>query len=370
MSTCRCVEGQGRLTNRHLRDCNTSGCEGCEPCRQDHCGMPGCNRHLRDYEPLVCTRCVGKVRDNLERVVQLCTLTPVAAAETGRVNTLAEVIDGPVPERSTWNARRDYVTSGAACRCGERHEVCPDMRPIEGPTCTDSPTCKHITCQRLDGMRVCPDFLAWTENADDELHPLWVLGSWDMAVAEHLGHNRTLRVTIASAASYLDGHLTDLARDQDFAFDELAREIRDTLRHVEDSLALTLRPTKGAPCPACRDAGRKPAKQLERRFADRVDDTKDQWVCPTKACGKVYELDEYDATTYKDWLVNSDKLTAAQMLAQYRVPEGTLRRWANGWTDRFGIEHPATVRKRGYDGQRRQLYDVADVKRMRDSDAA
>lgn len=366
---CRYVEGVGRLTGRHLRDCNTSGCDGCEPCRDTHCGMGGCNRHLREYEPLVCARCVGKVRDNLDRIVQLCTLAPVAAAETGRINTLAEVLAGPVPEKSSWNARHAYVTSGAACRCAQRQQVCPDTLPLEGPTCDKSPACEHTTCQRLDGMRVCPNFLTWIDNADDELHPLWILGTWDMAVAEHLGHNRTLRVTVPSAAAYLKGHLTDLSRDEDFGFDQLAGEVRDTLRHIEDALALTVRSTEGAPCFACRDAGRKPARRMQLKFAGDGRTT-DQWQCPTKACGKTMEVEDYEKSCYRDYLEHAERLTAAQILAQYRVPEGTLRRWANGWTDSRGIEHAAVVSKCGYDGQRRQLYSTADVKRMRDLPAA
>lgn len=366
---CRYVEGKGRLTSRHVRDCNTSGCEGCEPCRDDHCGMPGCSRHLRDYEPLVCTRCVGEVRENLDRIVQLCTLTPFAAAERGRTGTLAEVLAGPVPEVTSWNARFHWLTTGAACRCAQRGEVCPDTLTVEGPTCKDSPHCKHTSCHRLDGMRVCPDFLAYIDTADDELHPLFLLGTWDLLIAEHLEHNRTLRVTVPGAAAYIKGQLTDLARDEDFAFDQLAKEVKRALSHIEDALSLTIRVTEGAPCPACRDAGRKPARRMQLHYAEHPGGI-DEWVCPTKACGKRMGSEEYERTNYRDYLANAERLTAAQMRAQYRVAEGTLRRWANGWWDHNDVWHPPTVRKHGYDGQRRQLYDVADVKRMRDSDAA
>lgn len=352
----------------HVRDCESSGCEGCQPCERRHCTMPRCSRHLSDHETLVCAKCVGAVRQNLRRIVALCTIAPVAMLEAG-VDSGVAVLVGPVPEHSTWTARHNWIESGAPCKCESRGVVCPDTVAIEGPTC-HSATCGHTTCGRIHGVRVCPDVLAWLDTADDERHPLWVLGSWDMLIAEHYGDRRTLRVTVPSASAYLEANLTDLARDTDFAFDELAREIADCLLHVEQVLCVAWHIQRGAPCPACRDAGRK-AKSLERQYAeDEPTDAEDRWVCPTAACGKVYEPDQYAKVMYVDYLRHADKLTAQQMAVQYRVPEGTLRRWANGWTDRLGNWNPPTVRKRGYDGFRHQLYEVADVKAMRDVDAA
>lgn len=365
--SCRYVEGRGHLLATHRRDCESPGCEGCASCRDDHCVMPRCSRHLADHEPYVCTKCVGKVRTGLTRIVEMCTLAPIALTEGG-TDTAVALLVGPIPERSSYMARHHYVTSGATCRCGFFGQICPDVEPIEGPTC--EATCEHITCQRLNGMRVCPDVLAWLDNADDERHPLWVLGTWDMLIAEHLDHKRTLRVTVPTAAAYLASNLTDLARFEDFAFDEMAREIENCKDHVEQVMAVAAYVQKGAPCPKCRDEGRK-AKALEHHFADgHQDDAHDEWVCPTKACVKTYTPDEYSKFVYVEYLGNAERLTAEQIAAQYRVPEGTLRRWANGWTDHFGVWREPTVRKHGYDGQRRQLYDVADVKAMRDVSAA
>lgn len=350
--------GERRVLVTHERDCGTAGCEGCEPCRRDHCLMPRCSRHLRDHEPYVCDHCVGEVRTKLARIRDLCTLAPVALSEGGTESRVA-VLVGPVPERSTHDARRAWALRGGLCRCPN----CPDLRPEpEGPWCEDWKTCAHYACRRRTGRATCPDLLAWLDQADDERHPLWVLGSWDMLVAEHFGHTRTMRVTVDSAAAYLGANLTDLARHEDFAFDELAREIDDCATHVEDVLSVGTYVQRGAPCPACRDAGRK-AKPLERQYHEGVTDDRDEWTCPI--CDATFTLDEYSKRVYVDYLGEADRLTAQQMLAQYRVPEGTLRRWANGWTDSRGRWHEPIVRKRGYDGQRRQLYDVSDVQAAR-----
>jgi len=355
--------GEERVTSGHDRYCEAAGCDGCQPCGEDHCR---CGRHLRDSEPLTCAKCVGKVRFNLTRIGDLCRLAPLAATETG-VDSAPAILAGPVPEHSTHAARRTWAYGGGLCQCLD----CPDRRPAtQGPICKKATTCLHHVCRRRTWRPTCPGLSDWLEYADDEQHPLWVLGTWDMLIAEHLDHTRRNRVTITGAVSYLVANLTYLAQDQDFAFDELAREVGDCVGHVEKVMGVAPYVQRGAPCPACRDAGR-PSKHLEREYAPgQADDALDTWTCPTKGCGKTYQPDEYAKSVYVDYLGNADRLTAAQMLAQYRVPEGTLRRWANGWTDNYGTWHTPTVRKHGYDGERRQLYNVADTLQMRANPAA
>jgi hypothetical protein len=343
--------GEERVTRRHLRDCITSGCDGCAPCEKRHCTMPRCSRHTDD---LRCAKCVGKVREHLRRIADLCRLAPAAAVEAGNVATAALDLAGPIAERSTYEARWFWaVHRGGLCTCRE----CPDLEPVPvGPACEK---CAHHTCRRIRYEPTCPGLVAWLDNADDERHPLWVLGSWDMLIAEHLGHVRRNRVTIASAAAYLDANLTDLARHADFGFDELAREVAECLTHVEQVLLVAEHVQRGAPCPRCRASGLR-AKPMERRYEPGTTDDNDAWTCPT--CDHTMTLDEYGRAVYVDYLANADRLTAAQIQAQYRVPASTVRRWAN--------EDPPRVRKRGFNGERQQLYDVADVKAMRDTPEA
>lgn len=317
----------------------------------------GCHRHLTEHEPNVCGKCIGKVRVNLRRIRELCTLTLAAAIENGYDSTAATVA-GPVPEYATYQARHRWATVyGGLCRCGQRGAKCPDDETIEGPPCGDE-KCKHTTCARLRGMRVCPDFLAWVDNADDERHPLWVLGSWDMLVAEHLGHKRTLRVTVPTAAAYLDSNLTDLARYEDFAFDELAREVRSCLVHVEDALALTPHVTKGAPCPVCYREGR-PAKPLERTYAPgRTDDSHDEWACPRDECGQTWTAEEYDKYVAREHRNRATVLPESDIVERFRIKPTRLRQWATR----------GHVTRRGRTEDGRTLYDVADVERMREAE--
>jgi hypothetical protein len=341
--------GEQRVTARHLRDCEAAGCSGCQPCERDHCTMPRCSRHTED---LRCAKCIGKVRENLRRVAELCRLAPTAAAETARIDAATVDLAGPVAEHSTYRARWNWaVNERGLCRCRD----CPDLDPYNGigPACEK---CAHHTCRHLRYETACPALAAWLDNADDERHPLWVLGSWDMLVAEHFGHVRRNRVTVGSAAAYLAANLTDLARHEDFGFDELAREIAECLTHVEQVLLVAEHTQRGAPCPRCRASGIK-AKPMERRYEPGMTDDRDVWTCPT--CDHTMTLDEYGRAVYLDYLAHADRLTAVQVQAQYRVPASTVRRWAN--------EDPPRIRKRGFNAERQQLYDVADVKTARDT---
>lgn len=354
------AELERRVTARHQRYCEAAGCEGCESCTAEHCG---CGRHLVGAERLTCARCVGKTRTDLERIRDLCRLAPAAATERS-IGSAVMVLVGPVPEHSTHAARRAWAHGGGLCLCARSNRTCPDREPMPaGPVCEkaadrDKP-CSHHVCQRRLYRPTCPGLASWLEYADDERHPLWVLGTWDMLVAEHLEHTRRARVTVAGATAYLAVNLTYLGQDDGFAFDELAREVRQCREHVERVMLVAASPQQGAPCPNCRAAGRK-ARPLERRYteagADQAADARDAWVCRIKGCGLELSLDEYGKAVWVDYLGHAERLTAAQIQAQYRIPASTIRRWSA----------TGEVRRHGYDGQRRQLYDVADVLRMRD----
>lgn len=356
--------GEQRVIRRHLRDCRTPGCEGCQPCTKAHCTMPRCSHHLRDHERLVCDACVGVVRTNLARIVQLCGFAPAVAAASG-INSGAAVLAGPVPEHSTFRARWDWaVDHRGLCRCPtvKGASTCPDLRPMpeDAELCEKADRCEHYVCRRLTYRPTCPGLVAWLDTADgDERHPLWVLGTWDMLVSEHLGHHRTLKVTVDRAASYLSSSLTELARLDDFAFDELADEVEDCVTYVEGVLLLRARPETGAPCPVCHAQGRK-AKPLVREYDedDRTGDS-DLWVCPRAECGQTWKPDEYDKYVERESVTRADRLTASQIVKVYRVSQPTLRQWVKR----------GRVQKRGTDSRGRQLYDTAQVKAMRDRTA-
>lgn len=346
---CRRMDGI-RVTQRHQRDCNASGCEGCEPCQRDHCR---CGRHLRDHEPLTCARCVGRTRTKLQRIRDLCTLAPHADHAIG---SGVYHLTGPLPEISTYEARRAWVHAGGLCQCPSKGRECPDWFATLGPACED---CQHPSCLRAQQLTACPDALGWLDTATDERHPLWVLGTWDMMTAEHLDHDRRLRVTVPSAAAYLDGSLTYLAQDATFPFDQLERDLSTCLRYVEEVMAVAPYVQKGAPCPMCGKAS------LEKRFGD--DEDHDRWECPR--CRQWWTEGDYRLKVSGIYAGVAEALTADQIERAYRVPASTVRRWASGWTS-HGVWHEPVVARRGRDGDGRQLYDVADVKRFRDESAA
>jgi hypothetical protein len=326
--------------------------------------MPRCSRHLRHEEPKYCGRCVGAVRDDLARIADLCLLAPAAVGESGTSSPVA-VLVGPVPEHSTYTARRAWAVGGGVCRC----KACPDLQPLpDGPICEEWADCTHDVCRRHTGRTCCPGILTWLDDDthSDKLHPRWILGSWDWLAGTALDQRRRNRVTVASAVSYLDANLTDLSRSAKFAFDDFAREVAECCLHVEQVLLVARYVEKGAPCPECDRAGRKP-KPLECHF-DPDDSTGDHdlWICPT--CNEVWTKDQYDKYVEREFLTRAPRLTASQIHGQYGVPEGTLRRWANGWNDsRTGERREAIVRKRGKNQHGQQLYDVDDVKRARGS---
>lgn len=317
--------------------------------------MPRCGNHLRAHEVQVCDSCVGQVRADLLRIVQLCGFLPAVAATNGITSETASLA-GPVPEHSTHSARHWWALSGGLCRC---RGLCPDRQAMpEGPECSAWKICDHVVCRRRTGRPTCPDLAEWLDTADDELHPLWVLGYWDGTVATHLSHSRTLKVTVDTSAGYIGANLTDLARSEGFPFDQMSFEISACATHLEHALLLAAYKATGAPCPVCHTQGRK-AKPLVLVYdEDDWSGDSDRWICPT--CDQEWTLDEYDRYVAREAVLHKPCLTASEIATVYRVPESTVRRWASA----------GKVRRRGWDGSRRQLYDVADVKACRQTTEA
>lgn len=294
-----------RMLRTHQRDCESSACHGCVECPERHCRV--CEkRHVtvdgRGVDE-TCTSCLSDVRTGIAEIVDMATRMLGEAIMRG-INSEAAHLEGPVASPAAWQQRGTY---------GHRYE--PDSRLGDN-------------------------------------HPLWVLGGWDLRVGRHLGHHRPGRLTLTDTAAYLNQHLTDLAHDGDFPFDELAEAVRDCHTHVEDTLYEGEKPDRGAPCPMCGRAN------LELDHGDAVDGSDDRWRCSRRACGAAYTEDDYRAKVEAVYVTHADRLTASQIATTYRVPEGTVRRWASG-------SNP-TVRTRGKDSAGRQLYDVADVLAQRD----
>lgn len=315
MTACRFVaDDQPRmLRNRHHKDCNTSGCEGCTPCEERHCSMDFCTgRHLDQSENQACAQCQGRVRTDVSRILALCRSEMVVEEllERGPRSQAAWLV-GPTAGVISWHRKEDEALAGKLPK-------------------------------------------GWLEDNQHEYHPAWVLGCWDLVVRQHYGHDIENGVTIKAAAAYLDGLLTEIARDPGLDFSILARDMHRTVTMLELVLPVDRGPQTGAPCPTCE-------RPLVKIY-EPVDTTgdKDRWHC--KTCKTWRTVEEYDLFVDSVYLGNASALTASQIHAQYGVAEGTVYRWGLPSSDTNGNEVPPKVRKRGRNDLGLQLYDVADVK--------
>ena len=220
-----------------------------DSCPERHCGTCG-HRHV---EQLTCPECVGQAREDIGEIVKLDAKMLTEAVHKG-VESEAAMLDSAPADPSAWRQRRRYGYRDGA-----------EVRTKDG-------------------------------GIVGENHPLWVLGTWDLLVTEHYGHHRTQRVTVERAAKYLGANLTDLAQDADFAFEDLARDVRQCRAHLEAVLHdQNLGDIANVGCFEC-------GEKLERKVIDRKPATKkspevlggfdDKWTC--QGCRLTYTYAEYN----------------------------------------------------------------------------
>lgn len=333
------------VVGRHDTDCPGEECRGCLPCTEPHCSRCGI-----EHTEGACPKCIGEVRDDLTEVGRLVSNLPNESEHRG-VESGAMMLLGPSADPESWGRRAMKLLMGGRCLHHQRGLECPDDQPIPaGPACGK---CKHSSCTLIRSERyLCPEKVAWIDDSRDERHPLFVLGTWEMAWRDHLGHLTDDRVTVLAAVGYLDRQLTYMGGQEEPPFDDFARDVSGLRTYLEDVLHDGEREERGAPCPACGNA----ALTLDR--GEAVDGSEDRWVCPRKDCGQWWTEHDYRVKVEGTYVQVADKLTASQIRQAYRVPEGTVRQWAVR----------GHVTKHGKDQQGRQLYDVAQVVAMRDAD--
>lgn len=298
MTACRHVatDQPRALKGRHHEDCPEqtwhaplawTDCPGCEPCPRRHCGSCG-HRHVAE-DQLTCPECVGAARDHLTAIRANAGQLLAEAVHRG-IDSEAAHLEGPTAQPEAWRQRR-------------RHGFKPHEDDVIGET-----------------------------------HPLWILGTWDLLVTEHYGHHRTGRVTITSAVAYLDRNLGDLAQDGDFAFEDLARDLRTCNGHLEDVLHDSAQADTGAPCMTC-------GVPLERTWGKLQ--AADGWRCPR--CRETSTEDQYRFAVMQLHREEAAWLTDRDMEMRTGVKAATIRSWARS----------SLVVKRLDSG--RVVYAVADV---------
>lgn len=298
--TCRWVgSDQPRaLRQRHLTDCADAACPGCQPCLERHCVV--CRRTHVDG---ACAECIAAVRSDLHEVAALCGALPEEVEHRG-INGEAMMLLGPSADPEAWRNRA--------------------MSAILG---------------RLDA--------AYLDDCRDEQHPLWVLGTWEQAWRDHLDQPTDLEATLPRLVDYLDLHLHEMSAVEEVPFDDFASDLRRCRKHLEDVLRDGDQLETGAPCPKC-------GRALVKSYGETV--AHDRWNCPGRECRAWYTDQDYRARVTDDYRANADRLTAADLAAEYRIEPATLRKWASR----------GQVRKRGRDSSGRMLYDVGDTLAMRD----
>lgn len=279
MSGCRFVASdQPRvIKGRHLPECACDGEFGCLPCPELHCVV--CSR---EHAKAACTACLEAARSDLHAIRDLCASLPLEAAEKG-VQSEAAMLHGPSADPEAW---RNTATSAMV--------------------------------GRIDA--------GYLEDCRDEMHPGWVLGTWEQIWRDFLDHQTEERVTVLGAARYLDMQIAYMSEQIDPAFDEFARELRQCRAHLEDVLRDGIREERGAPCVQCE-------KPMVR--------TEDHWECRT--CHRRVTEDEYRFAVGVAYRAIAPRLTAADMAERLGLKASEIRVWGTRdkitkyGKDRFGI---------------------------------
>lgn len=262
------------------------------PCPESHCRVCG-----RAHAEWTCAECVGAARDDLRTIAALCDSLPEEVEHRG-VDGEAMTLLGPAAD--------------------------PEARG-------------HLEASVLAG-RVPADYL---DHADGERHPLFVLGTWDMCWRDALEHDESDdRLTVASAADYLDTQLTYMAGFEHLPFEDFALDLRQCRAHLEAVLHDGEQRDTGAPCMTCN-------VPLERVWGD--DEDSDGWKCPR--CREQSSEAQYRFAVAHLHREEATWLTDRDMEIRTGVKAGTVREWARR----------GHVAKRSDSG--RVVYAVEDVLR-------
>lgn len=271
MTADRCKwMGSGRprvLPGRHNDGCGDETCPGCLPCPMDHCRVCGV-----EHASGGCPNCREEVRDNLATLVRLCRNLPAEVEHRG-VESEAMNLLGPAADPESWG----HVEAS-------------------------------VTCGRLP--------VEW-QAADDERHPRFVLGTWEMVYRDAFDQQTDALVTIHDAADYLDRQLTRAAAEPWVPFEDFAKDLRACVGHIEAVLHDGEQVDRGAPCMKC-------GRALERTWG--MDANKDGWKCTR--CNTTSTEAQYRFAVAHLHREEATHLTDRDMQLRTGVKAGTVRVWA------------------------------------------
>lgn len=266
------------VPQRHDDGCPTPDeCPGCLPCPEPHCCVCG-----RSHAVGACAECVAATRDDLRMIAALCDALPEEAEHRG-VNGEAMMLLGPSSDPGAHQRRTSRLLAIGRCMHHQRGKECPDDLPLPiGPTCRD---CDHGSCVEIRGDQYrCPEKRAWIEDARDEQHPVYILGSWEQLWRDHLTQPTDLAATLPRLVDYLDRHMHEMAAEPEVPFEDFARDLRGCRGHLEDVLRDQNQGDRAGV--GCFDCG----GDLERRLTEQG--FEDHWTC--QRCRRRYTYAEYN----------------------------------------------------------------------------
>src|SRR5690348_9485322 len=210
------------LPGRHLEDCVRDECAGCQPCTEPHCRV--CAKEHADG---TCAACVGEAREDLTAIRDLCRNLDDEVVIKG-VDSEAMNLLLPAADPEAWG----HVTTS----------VMVGRLPAD-----------YLQCDRCDSAWPCSN----PKHATGELHPLFVLVTWEEVWRDALDHETEAQATVEAAADYLGQQLTYMAGYEHAPFEDFARDLRRCRNHLEAVLHDGEQRETGAPCMRCENSLRR-----------------------------------------------------------------------------------------------------------------
>lgn len=322
---CRYVSStEPRVINRrHLEDCSDDECKGCLPCPEPHCRVCG-----KEHHEGACPACAGEVRDDLAEILKLCRGLHSEAVHQG-VDSEAMALLLPSANPEAWG----HITT--SLKVG---------RLPAG----------YLQCDRCDNSWPCSN----PKHATGELHPLFVLTTWEDVWRDALEHETDALASIEGAAAYLAMQLTYMAGYEHAPFEDFARDLRRCRNHLEAVLHDGEQRDTGAPCLDCDIPQVQVFRGRELPWSTREKQllaSEDGWACPR--CRKWSNDKQYrfsmkaEYIDHAEWLTDVDMVArvSPMMLTGKELKAGTVRAWAS----------EGSIRKRRH--SERTEYCVAEV---------
>ncbi|MDQ3485387.1 MAG: hypothetical protein M3445_08265 [Actinomycetota bacterium] len=320
------------VIHRHAEECDDPDCAGCLECSEPHCIVCG-KVHVEQTN--VCPACVGQVRDDLDTISVLHSRMFDEAVHRG-VDSEAAMMAGPAADVEAWQHRamsahvQRVVPGWHRADCDGWAYAWKGHRSDESmPRSAAQAFRASVDASDAERLSVCRGCLSargedngYLSDEMGDLHPLVVLGTWDMEWREEFDQPTDLRITVRRAADYLTGQLDHAARHHP-AFDEMAADVRRCARRLEDVLHDGERDETGAPCLKCRATLRRTIGPQGQR---------DDWRCPR--CRQTYDEQHYrnamaaaHASLAVERIGGTDWAIASRVASEVGRGERTIRTW-------------------------------------------